>query len=74
MLTAPADVMETDIGTYNTGSVAETVRKVHYWWRSLACWWGLAVALGGGSGTSPESRCDRTAGTVVGAGYYGGIK
>ena len=68
MFTAPADVMGTYIGTYNTGSVAETVRKVHYWWRSLACWWGLAVALGGGSGTSPESRCERSPGTVVEAG------
>jgi hypothetical protein len=32
--------MGMDIVTYNTGSVAGTVRKVHYWGRSLTCWWG----------------------------------
>ena len=68
MFTALADVMGTDIGTENTGSVAETVRNdaLRAFFSLLS--WRLAVALGGGSGTSPESRCKRAPGTVVEAG------
>ncbi len=56
MFTAPAAIVGTHIGTDNTGSVAETVRNdaLGVFFRLLSC--RLAVALGGGSGTSPESR------------------
>jgi hypothetical protein len=64
---APADVTGTDISADNTGAAAGTVRNDALGAFFSLLSWGLPLRSAAGSGTLPESRCERAPSTVLGA-------